>query len=251
MNLGDILNEITKISQDIGASTPFICGGTPRDKYMNKVEEVADIDITTGDDTIHHIAKEASIRFRGPNASYKEMGDGHATLVVDGIKIDFSSNFVVPGIDQLLTNAGLKNPTDMQKELYSRDFTCNALLMSMDLKKILDPIGLGIQDINSKILRTCLPAKITLGIDNKRIVRAIYLAAKLKFKLDDEIKKWIKENPEKINVEDKGYVTKKLNQALEYDPKITVGLLDELGLWRVVPPSDQLTKYMTEDVRRI
>ena len=81
MNLGDILNEINKISQDIGASKVFLFGGTPRDKYMNKVEEVTDIDLTTGDDTIHYIAKEASIKLRGPNTHYKEMEDGHSQLL--------------------------------------------------------------------------------------------------------------------------------------------------------------------------
>ena len=39
------------------------------------------------------------------------------------------------GIDELLIRFGITKPTDMQRELFSRDFTCNALLLSFDLIK--------------------------------------------------------------------------------------------------------------------
>lgn len=251
MELGELLTTIEQVAQSIGTSTPYICGGTPRDKYMDRVEAVSDIDLTTGDKTIQHLAKEVSIKLRGPNTSFKTMPDGHSKLTIDGISVDFSSNFIMPGMDPLLTNNGLENPTEMQKELYSRDFTCNALLMSLDLKNLSDPIGLGMQDINNKIIRTCVPARLTLGHDNKRVVRVIYMAAKLGFDVDPEIKEWIKANPETISTPSNGYVIKKLKQAFGYNEQITLSLLDELGLWQHLPPSDELTKYISQDVRRI
>ncbi|MES1987437.1 MAG: helix-turn-helix transcriptional regulator, partial [Pseudomonadota bacterium] len=47
--------------------------------------------------------------------------------------------------------------------------------------------------IKSKTLRTCLPAAITLGYDNKRVVRILYMAAKLDFSVDQEIIDWVKQ----------------------------------------------------------
>src|ERR1700748_3494180 len=183
MNLPEILKILTDISTDMSVNC-LIVGGTPRDKVMNLPGNIEDIDLTSGDDKIHYIAKEASIKLKDLNGSYKVLDDGHAQITIGGFKLDFSSNFTIPNVKNILAKAGLKGATDMQAELYSRDFTCNTLLMTLDLKTILDPTGLALNDIKSKTLRTCLPAAITLGYDNKRVVRVLYMAAKLNFNVD-------------------------------------------------------------------
>ncbi len=217
---------------------------------MGRAEKLDDVDLTTGDDNIHYVAKEASIAFRGPGVDYKLLDDGHAQIIIDGFKLDFSSNYNIPGIKNMLIKAGLEEPTSMQLELYSRDFTCNALLMTLDLKTITDPTGLGIKDIKAKLLRTCLPAAITLGNDNKRVVRIIYLAAKLGFEVDKEIISWVKVNPESLT---KGstsqYVIKKLKKACESDLNKTVKLIGEMNLWPFVPVIDELVPYMEGNLK--
>lgn len=250
MKLSDILQLLSQTAKDVGSSAPYICGGTPRDKVMGRPLVVEDIDITTGDQSIKTLAKEMAKRTAGPRTVFTEMNDGHSQLIVDNIKLDFSTNYIEPGIKNMLVKAGLKNPTPMKFELYSRDFTCNTLLMTIDLKKVVDPIGLGLKDIKAKVLRTCLPAKITLGSDHRRVVRVIYLATKLGFKVDDEIINWVKKNPVSITAHDsREYVTKKLNKSLDFNPKLTVKLIDDMGLWSYVPPSDRLIPYMAQDVR--
>ena len=251
MKLSELLNEIANLAKEKGITTPFICGGAPRDKLMGKLDAIADVDITTGDASIHNLAKEVSIKFASPNTGYKVLPDGHAQVTISGFKLDFSSNFIVPGIDKMLSGAGFKNPTDMHRELYSRDFTCNALLMSLDLHTIKDPLGLGIEDIKAKKLRTCLPAAITLGYDNKRIIRVIYLAAKLGFDVDDEIISWIKKNPTAITNSSDGYLKKKLASAIKYNKAKTVELLDLLGLWHFIPVVNELTPYMAANPERV
>jgi len=249
MQLTDVLQILSESAVRLGTSTPFICGGAPRDKAMGQPSNIEDIDITTGDATIHHLAKDAATKI--PNSSFHQMNDGHSQLTVEGLKVDFSSNYIFPGVSSLLAKAGMRSPSSMQLELYSRDFTCNALLMSMDLKKVIDPIGLGIQDIRARTLRTCLPARLTLGSDHKRVIRILYMAAKLGFSVDPEIITWVKQNPQSIATPDKGYVTQKLGQALEKNPTITTQLMDQMGLWQYIPPSPQLTPYMSKGVGRI
>ena len=95
-----------------------------------------------------------------------------------------SSNFNTPNITELLVKQGIKEPTDLQREMYSRDFTCNALLLDLDLKTVIDPTKQGVKDIHAKVIRTCLAPEITLTANKNRVVRAIYLAAKLDFDLD-------------------------------------------------------------------
>ena len=242
MSLRGILNLISDIAEIKKTSTPYLCGGTPRDKLMNRLDNIVDIDITTGDSSVHLLAKEVSSML--PEASYKQLGDGHAQVDIRGIKLDFSSNFLVPNIENILKKAGLKNPSPMQCELYSRDFTCNALLMSLDLKVIKDPTGLGVTDIKRKLLRTCLPAHLTLKDQPKRVVRILYLASKLGFEVDKEIIDWVKLHPESIMGAHKSSIIEKIHSALNYDEAKTIRLLSEMNLWRYIPISPQIAAIM-------
>lgn len=223
MKLKSLLLTISNVAKKNGISTPFICGGTPRDKLLNRLDKIVDLDITTGDSSIIRLGQELSKVL--PGAHYKIMPDNHSQLIFGNLKIDFSSNFMVPGIKNMLQRAGVKSPSNMQCELYSRDFTCNALLLSMDLKNIFDPTGLGIKDIERKIIRTCLPAQLTLGSQHKRIVRIIYLAAKLGFEVDQEIIDWVKKNPAAFADAKPRYLAEKLQKALDADESKTVKLI--------------------------
>ncbi len=250
MNLPEILKILSDIALNMESGL-YICGGSPRDKVMNVPNQIEDIDLTSGDDKIHYIAKEASIKLKSSNISYKVLDDGHAQITIGSFKLDFSSNFNIPNIKSILNKAGLKGATDMQAELYSRDFTCNTLLMTLDLKQILDPTGLALKDIKSKILRTCLPAAITLGYDNKRVVRIIYMAAKLNFSVDQEIIDWVKKNPDTISNCSQNYLIKKLAKSIEYNKEKTVELLDKMNLWKSIPPMKELQSLITKNPDRI
>ena len=250
MNLTEILKILSNIATDMGENL-FVCGGAPRDKVMGIPNNIDDIDLTSGDDKIHYIAKEASIKLKDQNGSYKVLDDGHAQITIGEFKLDFSSNFNIPNVKNILAKAGLKGATDMQAELYSRDFTCNTLLMTLDLKQILDPTGLALKDIKSKTLRTCLPAAITLGYDNKRVVRILYMAAKLNFNVDEEIIEWVKGHPNSIANCSPNYLIKKLAKSIEYNKDKTVELLDKMKLWSSIPPMKELQSLMTKNPERM
>lgn len=240
MTLTEILQLIERIANEKGISQPFLCGGVPRDKVMGRLNQLADIDITNGDKTIFNLSKEVAMAI--PGSEIKTMPDKHAQIKIDDLKLDFSSNFRVPNIEVMLKGVGLNNPTDLQCELFSRDFTCNALLMSFDLEKIYDPTGLGLKDIENKVLRTCLPARITLGSQGRRVVRVIYLAVKLGFEVDAEIIEWVKENPRSILDAKPKQISEKLGKAVQIDRERTVHLLDEMKLWPMLPGIAQAIK---------
>lgn len=251
MKLSQFLTLLGEIADKKGLSQPFVCGGTPRDKLLGKLSDVKDLDITTGDEGSHHLAKEVSQIFKEKNSSYKIMEDGHAQVMIGAFKADFSSNYRAPDIKNILTSAGIKNPTEMQMELYSRDFTCNTLLLSLDLKKVLDPTGTGVKGINSRVLKTCLPPEITLGGDHKRIIRIIYLSSKLNFEVDEPIIAWVKENPQFIADAKNRYIVNKLKLALSYNKENTIMLLDKMNLWGHIPIIEELSPYMSKNVARI
>ena len=236
MKLRELLSQMEKVQEQIGASKLFLCGGTPRDKYMGRLDHIADIDITTGDKTVDYLSQEFAIVFkRQYNITRKTMEDGHSSIFVGNLKVDFSSNFVVPNIDTYLGKMGIVKPTDMQKEMYSRDFTCNALLMTFDLKHIIDPTKRGFNDIKERKIKTCLAPEITLSSNRNRVARAIYLAAKLDFDVDDAIIDFVRRNPNTIKISTEKSLAEKINEAFKRNPDRASDLVSRMGLWNYIP----------------
>lgn len=236
MKLRDLLQQLKSTQEEIGAAQPYICGGTPRDKRMGQLENIADLDITTGDKTVDYLSQEFAIKLRkNYNVTRKTMEDGHSTVFVGSLKMDFSSNFMVPGIDQILQKMGIANPNNMQREMFSRDFTCNSLLMTLDLTKILDPIQRGFKDINERKIRTCLAPEITLTSNRNRVVRAIYLACKLDFDIDDSIINYVSKNPEVAKISTDKSMTDKLTDAFSRDADKANYFITKMNLWNYIP----------------
>lgn len=231
MKLIEVLQLIEEVAYENKLSRPFICGGLPRDKVINKDIILNDIDITTGDSDVHFLAKEVHLKLKKINAKYLVMSDGHASIMLPGLKLDFSSNFIVPNIQNII---GIKMP-DLHQEMISRDFTCNTLLMSLDLKNIYDPLKKGIHAIESKTIDTCLPPNMTLKLDPNRIVRSIYLSSKLNFKLSDRVEDWISQNKHMLDLIPKDYISKKINKALEFDYNNTINLIKKLKIQDKIP----------------
>lgn len=250
MKLRELLQELRRVQTAIGASPPYICGGTPRDKYMGKLENIADIDITTGDKTVDYLSQEFYIEFRKKyNVTRKSMEDGHSTIFIGSLKVDFSSNFIVPNIDQHLAKLGITNPTSLQREMFSRDFTCNSLLLTTDLKQLLDPTKRGFKDIKEKKIRTCLAPEITLTTNKNRVARAIYLACKLDFDLDESIIEFVKKNPDTAKISTEKSMNDKLNEAFSRNPEKAAALITQMNLWSHIPITEKIYPYYMKQVK--
>lgn len=238
----DVLLDIKRLAKERGLSEPYIVGGLPRDKILNRARKIEDVDLTTGDESIFDLAEAAANHFKVVPMRFP---DGHYQLYINGMKFDFSSNYQSPDVEYFLRRAGVKKPSGMQQELFSRDFTCNTLIVPLTLRKIVDPTGLALDDIKRKIIRTPLPPRITLRDDTKRVIRAIYLAAKLGFGVEKDIITWTRRHHDKIREEvSDGFSRRKLASATRADPKKTVELVKVMGLWDVVGIPKILTQQM-------
>lgn len=243
MGIKDVLVQIKIIAKENQLSEPYIVGGLPRDKVLGLSRNVEDVDLTTGDDSINRLAELTASHFKAFPVKFP---DGHYQLHINGIKYDFSSNFNSPDAPYFLDKAGIPNPSQMQIELFSRDFTCNTLIIPLTLKTILDPTGQGIEDIKNRIIKTPLPPRITLKDDTKRVVRAIYLAAKLNFEVENDIISWVINNHDKIAEEvSDGFSKRKLASATRADADKTVDLMNKMKLWNVVGIPRVLLDYIS------
>jgi tRNA nucleotidyltransferase/poly(A) polymerase len=102
---------------------------------------------------------------------------------------------------------------------------------------------MGVQDIENKIIRTCLSPEITLTTNRNRVVRAIYLASKLGFNLDDKIIQFVKANPKSIRISTEKSLVEKLNEAFQKDGLKASELLTKMNLWNHVPITDKMQPF--------
>lgn len=227
MNLKELLFEINKLAKDLGINQPWICGGLPRDKYLGRASIINDIDITTGNKDVNLLARAVAHKFKNLNAKLIFKKD-HYSVKIGKITLDFSSNFISPYIN----NANISN---LSKEMISRDFTINSLLMSIDLKKIYNPGKLSFKDLDNKIIDTCLSPEKTFSDSPNRAIRAIYLACKLNFNLSKRVEEYLKNNNKIFNLISKKYLIKKINECIKYNKKYFINLINKLNLNNILP----------------
>lgn len=244
MKLKELLKILSDAKESIKVETPFIVGGAVRDKYLNNLSNILDIDITNGSSSINLLSEEFYNKLKeNYNVKRKVMSDGHSSVMVGDLKIDFSSNFILNSINEVLEKKNIKNPTNLQKEIYSRDFTCNTLLMTMDLKNIVDPTKQGFNDINKKIIKTCLEPNVTLTSNRNRVIRAIYLACKLDFDIDKSIIEYVKKYPNTVKVASQSTLEEKLNTSFEKDSDKASFFINQMNLWDYIPITKEIYPF--------
>ena len=232
MKLDELLYTIEKVAADNNLDKPYIVGGIPRDRVLglfNDVTEIRDVDITTGSN--HSTVLARLVGSKLSHSIYREYDDEHSSVDFMGVHMDFSSNFVIPGIMNELNKMGIKDMTPMKMELYSRDFTINTLLESLDFKNLYDLTEKGVADIKAKIIRCPINPNITIGVDPRRILRAIKFSIKYDFDINDDLKNAMKEYKENIADLPVKFVQEKIAEIvrLDADKGIEVLILQDIA----------------------
>ncbi len=165
----------------------YVVGGCVRDLFLGKKN--FDIDIVVEGNAIE-LAKEFSQKLRAGLTLYPKFKTATVCLA-DGLRIDFASArkeyYPHPG--------ALPETTDgtIQDDLFRRDFTINALAVSLNQKNwgFLIDQGLGRSDLNKKIIRI-LHSQSFID-DPTRILRAIRFEQRLKFHCDSSTEQLLKQ----------------------------------------------------------
>ena len=167
-------------------------------------------------------------------ARYRDYDDGHASVDFQGLRIDFSNNFTVDGIDDILQGMGITEITPMKRELYSRDFTMNTLLEDLGFDNLYDVTGEGVDDIKAGLIKCPIDPDITIGVDPRRILRALNFSLKYNFKIEEDLKRAMLKHREKIKTLPLQFVQRKMHDMLKLDEDAGLDLLIEYKLLSLV-----------------
>jgi poly(A) polymerase len=148
--------------------------------------------------------------------------------------------------------------SNIQDDLLRRDFTINAMAISLNennFGEFFDPFN-GMEDLKNKILKTPLNPDNTFSDDPLRMMRACYFASKLSLEIEPECLLSIQNNSERISIVSQERITNELFKILGTDrPSIGLNILQQSGLMEYVFPEisimyglDQSNEYHHKDI---
>ncbi len=179
-NLASILNLFPHTLLECGEV--YLVGGCVRDVFLG----ISTPDLDLG--VIGDVSKAARMTARHLNSgSCYQMDEERNGWRVIAEKDD----------QQIMIDFTSPRAANINHDLQLRDFTMNAMAVSLrNPAVLLDPTG-GLLDIREKIVRACTPA--SFQDDPVRTIRAVRFAADMQFRIEPHTKSWLKQSVEALS----------------------------------------------------
>ena len=229
-----IFNYISKASQLLNVKS-YVVGGFVRD-YLLKRGTAKDVDVVAVGSGIELAQKVAELLPTKPKVQvFKTYGT--AMLRYKDLEVEFV------GARKESYSEESRNPAVSTGTLHDdqnrRDFTINALAISLNKENfglLLDPFN-GVEDMNSKTIRTPLEPNITYSDDPLRMMRAIRFASQLDFTIEENSLKAISKNSDRLKIITRERIVDELNKImLSAKPSVGFLLLESTGLLKQILP---------------
>jgi len=247
-----ILLRIAKIA-DRNNVDAYLVGGAIRDRILG--HETKDIDITVVGNGIE-FAKAIAHSFRLKRVlEYPRFGT--AMVPYHDIIIEVAT----ARSEQYENNSRKPKVTEgnLYDDLSRRDFTINALAMSLNEKSLyeLSDYFQGLHDLDAGIIRTPLDPVATFSEDPLRMLRAIRFSTQLGFKIEDETFRAISRVKDRMVIISQERITEELTKILKVPrkPSRAFLLMKKCGLLDIILPEianldgvDQKNGYHHKDV---
>lgn len=229
----EIIHKVAQAAQELKLET-YLIGGFVRDKILGRHTKDADI-VCAGDGI--ELAKAVAKRFSPePQVNFFK-NFGTAQIYTHNFDIEF-----VGARKESYRHHSRKPevaPGTLQDDQNRRDFTINALAISLNKKdfgQLSDPFG-GINHLREKLIITPLEPDQTFSDDPLRMMRAIRFATQLHFTIAEDTFASIKKNAERIKIISQERITDELNKIiLAGKPSIGFDLLYKSGLLKIIFP---------------
>jgi poly(A) polymerase len=232
----EVLQKVAAASELLQRDT-YLVGGFVRDKLLGRA--TTDLDFVCLGDALE-LATKAAAQFKpSPKVDlFKTFGTAHFQLRGEP---GFDLEFV--GARKESYHPDSRNPSvspgNLQDDQERRDFTINALAISLcrhGYGKLIDPFG-GVKDLDNGIIRTPTDPDRTFSDDPLRMMRAIRFAAQLGFTIEEKTWQGIVNNANRISIITQERITEELNKMiLAPIPSVGLDLLYKAGLLKLIFP---------------
>ncbi|WP_329105815.1 CCA tRNA nucleotidyltransferase [Micromonospora sp. NBC_01699] len=158
-----------------------LVGGSVRDALLGRLGD--DLDFCTDahpDDTL--------LILRGWAEATWETGREFGTIGAqrEGLRLEITT-FRAESYDQITRNPVVRYGTNLIDDLQRRDFTINAMAVSLPGHVFTDPYG-GLADLAARVIRTPGTPRASFGDDPLRMLRAARFAAQLGFAVQPQVR---------------------------------------------------------------
>ncbi len=258
INQNKRLAKISKIVSDLSTESnikSYLVGGCVRDLMLNPSADSIDIDIMVEGDGISFaklLARKMNVPKVVPFPKFAT-----AKIPYHEYEIEVASARL-ESYDKSSRNPSSIQISNIQDDLLRRDFTINAMAISLNennFGEFFDPFN-GMEDLKNKILKTPLNPDNTFSDDPLRMMRACYFASKLSLEIEPECLLSIQNNSERISIVSQERITNELFKILGTDrPSIGLNILQQSGLMEYIFPEisimyglDQSNEYHHKDI---
>lgn len=140
-----------------------------------------------------------------------------------------------------------KNFGTIEEDAIRRDLTINSLYINISSGELLDPTGMGLQDIENRIIRTPNTPDITLTDNPMHVLRCIRFAVRFGWDLSPEIMDSLKRNVGILAEATAKRMLKEVYAILGLTRKeIALRLIDEIGASEYVKGPIETASHMIE-----
>jgi poly(A) polymerase len=212
----------------------YIVGGYVRDRALGRPSK--DVDVVTIGDGIR-LARAVAKALPGKATVSVFQNFGTAQVKYEGGEVEF-----VGARKESYRGESRKpdvEPGTLEDDLARRDFTINALALSLneaDFGAVIDQYE-GLQDLASKTIRTPLDPDITFSDDPLRMLRAVRFATQLGFDIEPDTFDALARNKDRLAIISQERITDELNKIiLAAKPSYGFKLLFQTGLLHLILP---------------
>jgi len=236
------LQQVGRIFTDAGFQIALV-GGPVRDALLGRLTQATDLDFTTD----AHPERVLDLLSASAEAVW-DVGIRFGTVGarIDGREVEITT-YRSEAYDPTSRKPEVAFGTDLAEDLVRRDFTINAMAMTLPDLAFVDLFG-GLEDLAAGRIRTPGTAQQSFDDDPLRMMRAARFASQLDFRVDDDVVAAMTQQAERISIVSAERVQVELTKiVMSEHPRIGLTLLVDTGLADYVLPELPLLRLEADE----
>ena len=207
-----------------------LVGGPVRDAFLGR--DTGDLDFTTSarpDEILAVVRPLASVTW--------DVGRDFGTIaaLVDGERVEITT-YRADAYDGATRKPVVAFGDELEGDLHRRDFTVNAMALTLPQRRLVDPGG-GVEQLLAGVLDTPGAPEVSFGDDPLRMMRGARFAAQLGFAVSDRVRGAMAAMADSIAIVSVERIADELGKLLRTDDPVPgIRLLVESGLAERVLP---------------